>query len=61
MKYRRRHGSDTWHWCTNCSEWPTAAGSYVEEDLPAGQRPSDGELDNQCLGKERNNDCQTAS
>jgi hypothetical protein len=33
----------------------------VEENLAAGQRPSDGELDNQCRDKEQDNDCTTAS
>lgn len=20
--YRRAYEGETWHWCTNCSEWP---------------------------------------
>jgi hypothetical protein len=59
MKYRKRKdGGDTWHWCTNCSNWPTS--NYEEVDVPAGQRPSSGELDNECLAKERAGTCQTA-
>ena len=61
MKYRKIHGSDTWHWCTNCEDWPTPPGTYEERDLPAGQRPSSGELDDECLAKERGGTCQTAS
>jgi len=26
-EYRRRKGRDTWHWCRNCSNWPTS--NYV--------------------------------
>jgi len=58
MKYRRKQGSDVWHWCTNCEDWP--ASNYEEVDLPAGQRPSSGELDNECRSKERQNDCTPA-
>jgi hypothetical protein len=60
MKYRREHGSDTWHWCANCIEWPTEEGTYVEQNLPRGQRPTDGELDLKCLSKERAGFCETA-
>jgi GT2 family glycosyltransferase len=31
-RYRRAHGSDTWHFCQNCSQWPT---SGFEETAPA--------------------------
>lgn len=24
MTYRKKKGSDTWHWCRNCSNWPTS-------------------------------------
>ena len=53
MRYRRRIGSDTWHFCTNCTEWPTQAGSYVEQST----RPTTGEFCNQCLAKQRDNNC----
>lgn len=23
MKYRRKKGMDTWHWCSHCNGWPT--------------------------------------
>lgn len=42
MKYRRKTGSDVWHWCTNCEDWPTAPVTYEEVNLPAGKRPSSG-------------------
>ena len=56
MKYRKRKGTDTWHWCTNCSNWPTS--NYDEVDLPG--RPPSGELDNECKGKESAGNCQKA-
>jgi hypothetical protein len=52
-EYRRKKGSDTWHWCTNCSEWPTS--NYDSTNT----KPTTGELDNQCLGKEGANNCKT--
>lgn len=57
MKYRKKRGSDAWHWCTNCEDWPTS--DYEEVDLPPGQRPSSGELDNECRDKEERGDCDT--
>jgi len=55
--YVRGPGSDTWHWCKNCTSYPqTIAASQT---LPPGQRPKSGELDDQCLAKERNGTCQT--
>lgn len=49
--YRRRKDSDTWHFCRNCTNWPT---SNYEETYT---KPSTGELCNQCLDKERNGTC----
>jgi len=57
MEYRKIKGTDTWHWCTNCEDWPTS--NYDSVDLPAGQRPSSGELDNECRSKEQAGTCQT--
>jgi hypothetical protein len=56
MEYRRRKTSDTWHWCTNCSQWPTS--NYESVNLPAGKRPS-GDLDNECRKEERDGTCTT--
>ena len=44
--YRRKKDSDTWHWCTNCSNWPSS--DYIETD----KKPTYGELDNECKAKE---------
>ncbi len=51
MTYRRRKDSDTWHWCRNCSNWPTY--DYVERE----GKPTTGELCNECQGKERSGTC----
>jgi len=52
MKYRKAKGSDTYHWCTNCSRWPTK--DYTETT----EKPS-GEQCNECREKEKNKDCKT--
>jgi len=51
--YRKRKGTDTWHWCKNCSNWPD---SNYEETTTSG-RPTTGELDNECLAKEKAGNC----
>lgn len=45
-QYRKKESSDTWHWCRNCSSWPTSNCklSYL--------RPTTGELCNECKSKE---------
>ncbi len=50
--YRRRYGHDTWHFCSNCSNWPTT-GLYIEQ----AHKPTTGELCNQCKGKRDNRNC----
>ncbi|HEX8652010.1 MAG TPA: DUF433 domain-containing protein [Pyrinomonadaceae bacterium] len=52
--YRKRTKGDTWHWCGNCSFWPT---SDYEEKI-GSSRPTTGELCNECLAKERAGNCQ---
>jgi len=49
--YRRRRGHDTWHFCSNCSNWPTS-----DYDTHPG-KPSDGELCNECKSKKANDNC----
>lgn len=51
MTYRRRDDKDTWHFCTNCSNWPT---DDFEEST---SKPTTGELDNECLAKQRDGNC----
>lgn len=52
-KYRKKKGSDTWHWCTNCSNWP----KYDYDEREFDKRPTSGELCDQCLAKEKDNKC----
>ena len=49
--YRRRRGSDTWHWCTNCSNWPT------EDFEKRNTKPISGELCIQCRAKKKEGIC----
>ncbi len=49
--YRRRKGAyDTWHFCTNCGNWPTR--DYEDK----WSKPTSGEFCNQCQGKEEDKD-----
>ena len=50
-EYRKKKGRDTWHWCTNCSNWPTS--NYEVRH----QKPNDDELDNECKAKDREGKC----
>ena len=50
-EYRRKEGSDTWHFCSNCSNWPTSG--YVSRST----KPTYDELCNECLGKRDNKKC----
>ncbi len=51
--YRKRKGVayDTWHNCSNCSNWPTS--DYVERDT----KPTSGERCNECMAKEKAGTC----
>lgn len=51
MTYRKRKNSDTWHFCKNCSKWPTS--DYVEQST----KPKTGELCDECRAKEANGTC----
>ncbi len=50
-EYRRKKDSNTWHWCINCSKWPTS--DYVESYT----KPTSGKLDNECKVKEEAGTC----
>lgn len=51
MGYRRVKGRDAWHWCNNCSKWPTK--DYEERNT----KPTSGELCNECKSKEKMGKC----
>lgn len=52
-EYRKRKGVayDTWHFCTNCSKWPK------ENYDVRYTKPTDGELCDECKGKEKAKNC----
>lgn len=52
MTFRKRRGSDTWHWCKNCSQYPTS--NYDEQST----KPATGELCNECKAKDAAGTCQ---
>jgi hypothetical protein len=49
--YRKTKGSDSWHFCSNCSGWP--ADNYEEQAMA----PGTGELCNECRVKRREGNC----
>lgn len=49
--YRKKQRSDTWHFCSNCSKWPTS--NYEERS----SKPASGELCNECHAKQRDRVC----
>jgi len=50
-EYRRKKGKDTWHFCKNCSNWPTS-----DYDVRYS-KPASGELCNECRSKDANGNC----
>jgi DNA-binding NtrC family response regulator len=50
-KFRRRMGSEIWHFCTNCSTWP--ANDYHEQI----STPRTGEFCNECKAKSEKGNC----
>lgn len=50
-KYRRKRGADTWHFCSNCSTWPTS--NYKEAHV----KPTSGVFCNECRARESDNTC----
>jgi hypothetical protein len=52
-EWRKKKDSDTWHWCTNCEDWPTS--NYDVSTT----KPTSGEQDNECRAKEARGDCRT--
>jgi hypothetical protein len=51
MEYRRKKENDRWHWCRDCSNWPTL--DYVSKNT----KPTSGELCNECKAKNREGIC----
>lgn len=53
MAYRKRKDKDTWHWCSNCNNWPTS--NYDEKQ----SKPTTGELCNECQAKQKAGTCRS--
>ena len=51
-EYRRKQGSDTWHWCGNCRHYPKS--DYTTHP---GGTPTSGEKCDECKAKKKNNNC----
>jgi hypothetical protein len=51
VTFRRRRGSDTWHFCSNCSEWPRA--DYDER----ATTPGTGLFCDECIRKRAGGAC----
>lgn len=51
-QYAKKEGSDTWHFCSNCSNYPTGSGVTKRPD-----KPSSGEFCNECLAKRKADNC----
>lgn len=51
VMYRRRKGSDTWHFCSNCSTWP---GSDYET---VSHKPTTGEVCSECQSRLLTGNC----
>jgi len=49
--YRRLHGTETWHWCANCTDYPPS--NYQA----AASKPSSGEFCPECLANQRSGEC----
>lgn len=54
MQWRRRPDKDVWHFCSNCTLWPTKG-----EFKSVIRKPRYGEGCNQCIAKEKRGECVT--
>ena len=50
-QYRKRRDRDTWHFCSNCSNYPRS--DYVTST----GKPGSGELCNECQAKRKGGNC----
>jgi hypothetical protein len=53
MEYRREPASQTWHFCSNCSQWPSGFDFIVSQSLPDGCQ-----MCNECAAKNQQGECQ---
>jgi hypothetical protein len=49
--YRIKTAGDTWHFCSNCSQWPTA------DFVSSKELPGHDQICNECLVKQEHGEC----
>jgi hypothetical protein len=49
--WRKKDGSNTWHFCSNCQHWPTS--NYETSD----DKPTSGEPCHECRAKQDTDNC----
>jgi hypothetical protein len=49
--YRKRNGGTAWHFCSNCSDWPT------KDYTVRSDKPSHENMCNECRSKKVNDNC----
>lgn len=54
MAYRRLRTSEIWHWCRNCSHWPSANYETSHSD------PDRGRLCRECRTKKEKDTCEAS-
>ena len=54
-EYRKSMLDNVWHFCSNCSTWPT--NRYVSI-LSLKERPRDAKICNECKAKKRLGECE---
>jgi len=54
--YRRKEDSNVWHWCTNCSQYPSGSDIIMRHT-----QPEYGERCPECQVKEQAGDCKSDS
>jgi hypothetical protein len=58
--YVRRRDDETWHWCTNCPDYPEWYEIAERQTFLTDERPIDGELHNECKAIEETGRCRPA-
>jgi len=54
VRYRQRYGSNVWHFCSNCDEWPRSPDMFNQR---SDSKPTKGVMCEKCAGREKSGDC----
>jgi CheY-like chemotaxis protein len=54
--YRKKHETNLWHFCTNCTDWPV-----IDFDENKGDHPAPDDLCAQCIQKQQEGTCEQAN